>query len=61
MQNPNLALNEISQQADRELSIVSIDLQHLITELDFNGESGDQLSDIRHQTSAWGEHAYPLN
>ncbi|EOX1297206.1 GGDEF domain-containing protein [Vibrio cholerae] len=46
--NPNLALNELTQQADRELlHRLAVDLQHLITELDFNGESGDQLTDIR--------------
>lgn len=45
--NPNLALNELTQQADRELlHRLAVDLQHLITELDFNGESGDQLTDI---------------
>lgn len=46
--NPNLALSELTQQGDRELLLrLSTELQHVITELDLNGDSGDQLMDIR--------------
>ncbi|QIL86075.1 GGDEF domain-containing protein [Vibrio sp. HDW18] len=46
--NPNLAQSDIARSADRELlDRLCIDLQQLITELDFNGESGEQLNDIR--------------
>ncbi|WP_070962780.1 GGDEF domain-containing protein [Vibrio sonorensis] len=46
--NPDTDLDEINSSADKELlSRLSDELQHLITELDFEGESGDLLSDIR--------------
>lgn len=46
--NPDSSLNQISNSSDRELLLrLSDELQHLITELDFEGESGDLLSDIR--------------
>ncbi|MGD8109536.1 GGDEF domain-containing protein [Vibrio sp. TRT 17S01] len=46
--NPDTSLSEISDNADRELMLrLSEELQHLITELDFEGESGDLLIDIR--------------
>ncbi|MGF1695039.1 GGDEF domain-containing protein [Vibrio kyushuensis] len=46
--NPDTALSEINNAADKELlSRLSDELQHLITELDFEGESGDLLIDIR--------------
>ncbi|CAM2931581.1 diguanylate cyclase [Vibrio ordalii] len=45
--NPNTAISELHV-ADRErLTKLSDELQHLITELDFEGESGDLLVDIR--------------
>ncbi|NIY84676.1 GGDEF domain-containing protein [Vibrio hepatarius] len=46
--NPNTLLNQISNTSDRELLLrLSDQLQNFITELDFEGESGDQLADIR--------------
>ncbi|WP_159738733.1 GGDEF domain-containing protein [Vibrio atypicus] len=46
--NPDTPLCQISNSSDRELLIrLSDELQHLITELDFEGESGDMLIDIR--------------
>ena len=46
--NPDTPLNQISNSSDRELLIrLSDELQHLITELDFEGESGELLTDIR--------------
>ncbi|WGW01076.1 diguanylate cyclase [Vibrio sp. YMD68] len=46
--NPDTALSEINNAADKELlARLSEELQHLITELDFEGESGDILIDIR--------------
>ncbi|AGU58175.1 GGDEF domain-containing protein [Vibrio anguillarum] len=45
--NPNTAISELHV-ADRELlTKLSDELQHLITELDFEGESGELLVDIR--------------
>ncbi|WP_394127124.1 GGDEF domain-containing protein [Vibrio hepatarius] len=46
--NPDYSINQVSNSADRELQLrLSEELQHLITELDFEGESGDLLVDIR--------------
>jgi diguanylate cyclase (GGDEF)-like protein len=46
--NPNIATTEINQNAERELlSKLSEELQNLITELDFEGDSGDKLIDVR--------------
>ncbi|MEZ9231827.1 diguanylate cyclase [Vibrio amylolyticus] len=46
--NPDTALTEINSAADKELlARLSDELQHVITELDFEGESGDLLTDIR--------------
>ena len=46
--NPHTPLNQISKSSDRELLLkLSDELQHLITEIDFEGESGEQLADIR--------------
>ncbi|MCG9598071.1 GGDEF domain-containing protein [Vibrio sp. Isolate25] len=46
--NPDTAINQITNSADKELLLrLSEELQHVITELDFEGESGDLLSDIR--------------
>ncbi|UUM29873.1 GGDEF domain-containing protein [Vibrio japonicus] len=46
--NPSTPLNEISKNTDRELLVkLSDELQHLITEIDFECESGELLADIR--------------
>ncbi len=46
--NPDTPLCQISSSSDRELlTRLSDELQHLITELDFEGESGELLIDIR--------------
>lgn len=46
--NPQSVTDELSQSADNELlARLSDDLQNLICELDFDGESGDLLTDIR--------------
>ena len=46
--NPDNSLNHITNNSDKELLLrLSDELQHLITELDFEGESGDLLTDIR--------------
>lgn len=46
--NPEHTINQIANSSDRELLLrLSDELQHLITELDFEGESGELLSDIR--------------
>lgn len=46
--NPDTSINQIANSSDRELLLrLSDELQHLITELDFEGESGDLLADIR--------------
>ncbi|EEX42942.1 GGDEF domain family protein [Vibrio furnissii CIP 102972] len=46
--NPPSVTDELSQSADNELlARLSDDLQNLICELDFDGESGDLLTDIR--------------
>ncbi len=46
--NPNAVVEELTQNADKELLLnLSEELQLLITELDFEGESGELLSDIR--------------
>lgn len=46
--NPDYNINQITANSDRELLLrLCEELQHLITELDFEGESGEQLMDIR--------------
>ncbi|RTZ15404.1 diguanylate cyclase [Vibrio aquaticus] len=46
--NPDYSVNQIANSSDRELLLrLSDELQHLITELDFEGESGELLTDIR--------------
>ncbi len=46
--NPNAVVEELTQNADKELlQVLSEELQLVITELDFEGESGELLSDIR--------------
>ncbi len=46
--NPNSVVEELTHNADKELLLsLSEELQVLITELDFEGESGELLSDIR--------------
>lgn len=46
--NPDFSINNITSSSDRELLLrLSEELQHLITELDFEGESGELLADIR--------------
>ncbi len=46
--NPHTPLNQISKSSDRELLLrLSDELQYLITEIDFDGESGELLADIR--------------
>ncbi|WP_428772195.1 GGDEF domain-containing protein [Vibrio sp.] len=46
--NPDQCFTEVNSQGDKELLLqLSNELQNLITELDFDGESGDLLSDIR--------------
>lgn len=46
--NPDYSVNQIASSSDRELLLrLSDELQHLITELDFEGESGELLTDIR--------------
>ena len=46
--NPDYSVNQIAASSDRELLLrLSEELQHLITELDFEGESGELLTDIR--------------
>ncbi|NOH78936.1 GGDEF domain-containing protein [Vibrio sp. RE86] len=46
--NPEYSVNQVASSADRELQLrLSEELQHLITELDFEGESGELLADIR--------------
>ncbi len=46
--NPDLVVNDIDQNAEKELLMcLSEELQTLITELDFEGNAGDQLLDIR--------------
>lgn len=46
--NPDLSINDIDQAAEKELILrLSEELQTLITELDFDGEAGDQLLDAR--------------
>ncbi|CAM4312467.1 diguanylate cyclase [Vibrio agarivorans] len=46
--NPDVAIQDLENAADRELLMrLSSELQHLITELDFEGESGELLFDIR--------------
>ncbi|GAL11400.1 GGDEF domain family protein [Vibrio astriarenae] len=46
--NPDVAINDLENSADRELLMrLSSELQHLITELDFEGDSGELLFDIR--------------
>ncbi|MGX9418758.1 diguanylate cyclase [Vibrio sp. WJH972] len=46
--NPDLACSEIEQAAEKELILrLCEELQSLITELDFDGDAGDQLLDIR--------------
>ncbi|NIY93655.1 GGDEF domain-containing protein [Vibrio diazotrophicus] len=46
--NPNAVVEELTQSADKEILLkLNEELQQLITELDFEGESGDLLSDIR--------------
>ncbi|KOE82979.1 GGDEF domain-containing protein [Vibrio aestuarianus] len=46
--NPSTAISELHNTADKELLLsLSDELQHLITELDFEGESGELLVDIR--------------
>ncbi len=46
--NPESITGDINNAADKELLIsLSDELQHLITELDFEGESGELLNDIR--------------
>ncbi len=46
--NPHSIVEELAQNADKELLLnLNEELQLLITELDFEGESGELLSDIR--------------
>ncbi|POF57466.1 GGDEF domain-containing protein, partial [Vibrio vulnificus] len=46
--NSRINFNELSDTPDRsQLDCLSAELQHVITELDFEGESGDLLLDIR--------------
>ncbi|KGY13860.1 diguanylate cyclase [Vibrio tubiashii] len=46
--NPDYSVNQVAASSDRDLLLrLSEELQHLITELDFEGESGDLLIDIR--------------
>jgi len=46
--NPNAIVEELAHNADKELLLsLNEELQVLITELDFDGESGELLSDIR--------------
>ncbi|MGY3568977.1 diguanylate cyclase domain-containing protein [Vibrio paucivorans] len=46
--NPDTTINELNSASDRELfTRLSTELQHVITELDFEGESGELLVDIR--------------
>ncbi|MDF5415320.1 GGDEF domain-containing protein, partial [Vibrio parahaemolyticus] len=46
--NSRLHLSEFENNPDRsQLECLASDLQHTITELDFEGESGDRLLDIR--------------
>ncbi|KLN62926.1 GGDEF domain-containing protein [Vibrio sp. VPAP30] len=46
--NPDYSVNQIAASSDRELLLrLCEELQHLITELDFEGESGELLTDIR--------------
>lgn len=46
--NPDLAVNDIERAAEKELLLrLSEELQVLISELDFDGDAGDRLLDIR--------------
>ncbi|WP_165310559.1 GGDEF domain-containing protein [Vibrio ziniensis] len=46
--NPDAVVEELTQSADKEVLLkLNEELQLLITELDFEGESGDLLNDIR--------------
>lgn len=46
--NPNIGHQEVPHSGDKALlTQLSDELQHLITELDFEGEAGDLLTDIR--------------
>jgi diguanylate cyclase (GGDEF)-like protein len=46
--NPDLSIHNIDQVTEKDLLLnLSDELQTLITEIDFDGESGDQLLDIR--------------
>jgi hypothetical protein len=56
--NPDSNLNQLTNSSDRELLLrLSDELQHLITELDFEGESGDLLADIRAKIISRCQHA----
>jgi diguanylate cyclase (GGDEF)-like protein len=46
--NPDLSISDVDQATEKELILrLSEELQTLITELDFDGEAGDQLLDTR--------------